>query len=52
VSQFVASVAVLAIGLGLAFYGPAGEFRVFGWVLLAIGVLGLAARAYLARRGR
>jgi hypothetical protein len=50
--QLVVSVALVVIGLGLVFLGPAGDFRVFGWVVLAVGLLGLVVRAFLARQER
>jgi hypothetical protein len=51
--QFVASVVVVVIGLLLALvYDAAGDMRVFGWVLVVIGLLGLVARSWLAHQRR
>ena len=48
--QLVASTVVLAIGLYVALLADdAGELRVFGWVLVAIGLLGLLVRWWMAR---
>ena len=48
--QLVASVAVLVIGLLIAFVlEAAADLRMFGWLLIVIGLLGLASRVLLAR---
>jgi hypothetical protein len=48
--QLVASVAVIVIGLLLGFFLRAsGEMRIFGWILVGVGVLGLVARSWIAR---
>ncbi len=48
--QLVASVGLIVIGLllGLVLHSSA-EMRLFGWIVVAIGVLGLVARWWLAR---
>jgi hypothetical protein len=51
--QLVMSAFVLAIGLFLALLADAsGEMRVFGWVLVAVGGLGLVLRSVLRSAGR
>ena len=48
--QLVASTVVLAMGLYVALLADdAGELRVFGWVLVAIGLLGLLLRWWMVR---
>jgi hypothetical protein len=48
--QLVASVAVLVIGLLIAFVlEAAADLRIFGWLLIVVGLLGLASRVLLAR---
>ena len=48
--QLVASVAVLVIGLLIAFVlKAAADLRIFGWLLIVVGLLGLASRVLLAR---
>jgi hypothetical protein len=49
--QLVASVVVVVIGLLLALVlGRAGDIRVFGWVLVAVGLLGVISRWLIARQ--
>jgi hypothetical protein len=44
---------VIAAGLFLALFADASpEFRLFGWVLVGIGVLGLLGAALMRRRPR
>jgi hypothetical protein len=51
--QLVMSLAVLAIGLFLAFFADAsGDMRVFGWVLVGVGALGLVLRSMFRTAGR
>jgi hypothetical protein len=50
VVQLLASIAVLLIGLYLALLSDAGDFRVFGWLLVGLGVFGLVSRSLFARR--
>jgi len=48
--QLVASTVVLAMGLYVALLADdAGELRVFGWMLVAIGLLGLLLRWWMVR---
>jgi hypothetical protein len=47
--QLVVSIGLVVVGLLLALVLDAsGEMRVFGWVVVVVGVLGLAARRWLA----
>jgi hypothetical protein len=49
--QFVASVGLVVIGLAVAlFLDTSADLRVFGWVLVVVGVAGLLSRWALARR--
>jgi hypothetical protein len=49
--QLVASVVVVLIGLLLALVlGRAGDMRAFGWVLVAVGLLGVVSRWLIARQ--
>jgi hypothetical protein len=49
--QLVMSGLVLVAGVFVALIGDASaQQRVFGWVLIAVGVLGLAAAGWLRRR--
>jgi drug/metabolite transporter (DMT)-like permease len=49
--QRVASVLLVLIGLYLAVIaGPAADMRLFGWVLVVVGVLGLVVATVLPRR--
>jgi hypothetical protein len=53
--QLAATVAVIAIGLVLALVlNTSGDMRFFGWLLVAVGAGGLAARWFIAlqRAGR
>ena len=46
------SVAIIIVGLLLALVLSApSDVRVFGWVAVAIGVLGLVSRVWIARQG-
>jgi uncharacterized membrane protein len=48
--HIVASTVVLASGLYVALLADdAGELRVFGWMLVAIGLLGLLLRWWMVR---
>lgn len=47
--QLVASVALIMIGLFVAVRADASDLRIFGWVVVGVGVLGLLARWWLAR---
>ena len=48
--QLVASVTVLVIGLLIAFVlEAAADLRIFGWLLIVVGLLGLASRVLVAR---
>jgi hypothetical protein len=49
--QLVASVVVVLIGLLLALVlGRAGDMRAFGWVLVAVGLLGVVSRWLIPRQ--
>jgi len=54
--QLIGSVFTLVIGLLLLLVfdlgANAAEYRLFGWVLVAIGVLGLVMRSWLERQQR
>jgi len=47
--QLVASVLLIVIGVGLGLFVDAGDMRIFGWVVAAVGALGLAIRWTLPR---
>jgi hypothetical protein len=48
--QLVASIALVAIGLFLALIADtSGGMRIFGWVLVLVGILGLVIRSVLRR---
>jgi hypothetical protein len=48
----VASLAVIVMGLALALVlGDGGDIRLFGWLLVVIGVLGLISRWVISRQG-
>jgi amino acid permease len=52
VLPLVASIAVLVIGLGIGFLADVGDdMRFFGWLLAAIGVVGLLSQAWIAGQG-
>jgi hypothetical protein len=47
--QLVASIVLIVIGLWLALLvDKAGDMRIFGWVVVGVGVLGLILRRYVA----
>jgi hypothetical protein len=51
--QLVASISLIIIGLLVAVvFDAAAEMRLFGWVLVGIGVLGLVLRWAVARMQR
>jgi hypothetical protein len=48
--QLVASVGLIVTGLILAIVVRADpDYRIFGWILVGVGVLGLIARSVIAR---
>jgi hypothetical protein len=48
--QLVVSIALIAVGLITALVlNVPGDMRVFGWVLVGVGVLGLVLRSVIAR---
>jgi hypothetical protein len=49
--QLVATIAVMVVGLVLATVIGSGDIRIFGWILVGVGVLGLLARWVIARLG-
>jgi hypothetical protein len=48
--QLIASILLIVIGVGLGLFVDAGDMRIFGWVVAAVGVLGLVVRVLVARR--
>jgi hypothetical protein len=50
--QLAVSVALIVVGLIIAMVvDVARDFRLFGWILVAVGMLGLGIRAFVAGRG-
>ena len=44
------STILVVLGLAFALWVDSGDVKVFGWLLVAVGVLGFVSRAWLAGR--